>query len=107
MTWLQENLPKEIEDYWRQVYPEIDTIDGNINTIKKSGYKLLGYFPLPEDAWWDFYYNPLQKRLKTLQIKYKNNSKVLEMIAEEQKEIDLFKKYHQYYGSAFYVMQKQ
>ena len=107
MTWLQENPPKEIKDYWMRVYPGIPTIDKNIKIIKKSGDKLLGYFPLPEDAWWDFYYNPLQNRLKKLKIKYKDNPKALELIAEEQLEIDLFKKYSQYYGSVFYVMQKQ
>lgn len=107
MTWLKDHPPKEIKDYWTRVYPEIDTIEENIKIIKKCGYKLLGYFPLPEDAWWEFYYNPLQNRLKTLKIKFKNNAEALEMIAEKQLEIELFKKYNQYYGSVFYVMQKQ
>jgi len=107
MTWLQDNPPKEIKDYWMRVYPGINTIDGNKKIIKKSGYKLLGYFPLPEDAWWDFYYNPLQNRLEILKIKYKDNPEALEMIAESQLEIDLLKKYNKNYGSVFYVMQKQ
>jgi len=28
------------------------------------------------------------------------------MIKEEEKEIDLFRKYNEWYGSVFYVMQK-
>jgi hypothetical protein len=31
----------------------------------------------------------------------------MEMIKEEYKEIDLFKKYNAWYGSVFFVMQKQ
>jgi ubiquinone/menaquinone biosynthesis C-methylase UbiE len=107
MTWLKDNPPKEIKDYWARVYPSIATIPENIKLIKKSGYKLLGYFSLPDDAWWEFYYHPLQTRLKTLKITYKHNPVALEMIAEAQLEIDLFKKYNQYYGSVFYVMQNK
>jgi ubiquinone/menaquinone biosynthesis C-methylase UbiE len=106
MTWLKDNPPKEISDYWKKMYPAITTIEKNIEIIKKCNYKIIGYFPLPEDAWWDFYYNPLEKRLKKLKSKYKNNPKALEMINEEQKEIDLYRKYNEWYGSVFYIMQK-
>jgi ubiquinone/menaquinone biosynthesis C-methylase UbiE len=106
MTWLKENPPIEICEYWKRVYPDITTIKNNLETIEKCGYKIIGYFPLPEDAWWDFYYEPLEKRLKDMRIKFKGNSKVMEMIQEEQLEIDLFRKYNSWYGSVFYVMQK-
>jgi len=106
MAWLKDNPPKEILDFWEQVYPAITTIENNLEIIKKCNYKLVGHFPLPEDAWWDLYYNPLEKRLKKLETKYKNNTKALEMINEEYKEINLFRKYNEWYGSVFYVMQK-
>ena len=107
MTWLKDNPPKEISDYWEAVYPEISTIEDNLQIIKKCGYKILGYFPLPEDAWWEFYYRPLEKRLEKLKVKYKDDPKALDMINEEYKEIYLFKKYNAWYGSVFFVMQKQ
>ncbi len=107
MTWLKNNPPKEISDYWENVYPEITTIENNLRIIEKCGYKILGYFPLPEDAWWDLYYTPLEKRLKDMRIKFKDNPKAMEMIEEEQLEIDLFRKFNSWYGSVFFVMQKQ
>lgn len=106
MTWLKDNPPTEISDYWKQVYPAISTIENNLEIIKKSNYKLIGHFPLSEDAWWDLYYNPLEKRLKKLRLKYINNSEALDMINEEQKEIDLYRRYNEWYGSVFYIMQK-
>jgi ubiquinone/menaquinone biosynthesis C-methylase UbiE len=106
MTWLKDSPPKEISDYWKRVYPGINTIEKNLEIIKKCNYKIIDYFPLPEDAWWDFYYNPLEKRLQKLRLKYKNNQKAQKMINEEQEEIDLFRKYNKWYGSVFYVMQK-
>jgi len=106
MTWLRDNPPQEIKDYWEQVYPAISTIENNLKIINKCGYKLLGHFPLPDDAWWEFYYNPLENRLKSLEKKYNDNPKALAMIREEYKEIDLYRKYNKWYGSVFYVMQK-
>jgi ubiquinone/menaquinone biosynthesis C-methylase UbiE len=106
MTWLRDDPPKEISDYWERVYPQISTIENILEIIRKCGYKIIGYFPLPEDAWWELYYNPLEKRLKMLEKKYKDNPEALEMIQEEYEEIDLFKKYNKWYGSVFYVMQK-
>ncbi len=105
MSWLRDNPPLEISNYWKRVYPEISTIVNNIKIIEKCSYKLLGHFPLPEDAWWELYYTPLEKRLEILRKKYKNNPKALKMIEEEQLEIDLFRKYNAWYGSVFYVMQ--
>ena len=106
MTWLRDNPPKEISDYWERVYQQISTIDNNLEIIKKCGYKIIGYFPLPDDAWWELYYNPLEKRLKMLEKKYKNNPETLGMIRGEYEEIDLFRKYKKWYGSVFYIMQK-
>ena len=107
MTWLQDNPPKEIYDYWQRLYPEIATIDKNLEIIKNCNYKLIGYFPLPEDAWWELYYDPLQKRLQKMKIKYKNNPEAMSMIKEEELEIDNYKKYNRWYGSVFYIMQKK
>ena len=107
MAWIKENPPQEIREYWERVYPQIATIEDNLRIIKQCGYRTLGYFPLPEDAWWEFYYTPLENRLKDLKIKFKDNTKAMEMIKETELEIDMFRKYNAWYGSVFYVMQKQ
>jgi ubiquinone/menaquinone biosynthesis C-methylase UbiE len=106
MAWLKDNPPQEIGEYWARVYPEITTIECNLDIIKKCGYKIIGYFPLPEDAWWELYYTPLEKRLKNLRIKFKENPEAMDMIEESQLEIDMFRKYNSWYGSVFYIMQK-
>ena len=106
MTWLKDNPPKEIWDFWQRIYPAITTIPNMLDTIKKQGYKIIGHFPLPEDAWWDLYYTPLEERLKKLEIKYKDNKKAQELIKAGYEEIELFRKYNQWYGSVFFIMQK-
>jgi ubiquinone/menaquinone biosynthesis C-methylase UbiE len=50
MTWLKNNPPKYIKNYWMKVYPFINTIEHNLKVIKKCGYKIFSHFKLPEDA---------------------------------------------------------
>ena len=107
MVWLKEDPPHEIEDYLKRNYPGIKTIQQCLDIIPKCEYKLFGHFPLPEDAWWEGYYHPLEERIKMLMEKYKDNTKALVTLNREQEEIDLYKKYKKWYGSAFFIMQKK
>lgn len=106
ITWLRDDPPDEINEFWQANYPEITTITGNLKIISECGYELIDYFPLPEDAWWEGYYRPLEKRLKLLRKKYHDHPDNLSVIEEEQKEIELYRKYYRCYGSVFFVMQK-
>ena len=97
MSWLHLDPPDEIRRYWDKMYA-ITTIEHNLQMIQEAGYTLIDYFPLPEDAWWEPYYTPLEERLKAIRVTYKDNQKALDYIESEQEEIDLYRKYHHWYG---------
>jgi len=106
MAWLRDDPPQEIADFWQAAYPAITTIDGNLTMIADAGYRLLGHFTLGEDAWWPEYYGPLEARLQMLRAKYAEDAAALAQLDEEQLEIDLYRKYKDWYGSVFFVMQR-
>lgn len=107
MAWLRPNPPQEIVDHWRRVYPGMRTVSAYIEQIPIYGYELVGHFPLPEDVWWLDYYGPLEERIRELREKHAEDQTALRMLDEEQREVDLFKRYSQWYGSAFFVMRKR
>ena len=107
MCWLRPDPPHEIYDYWKRLYPGIRTVTENLERIPVCGYNLIGYFTLPEDAWWIEYYGPLEERIQVLREKYPDNPQALRELDKEQKEIDMYKKYYEWYGSVFFVMQKK
>jgi hypothetical protein len=82
---------------------------GNIENTKKiiaeTGYELLGHFTIPDSAWWDDYYTPQEARLRMLREKYRDEPDKLKTIEETQEEIDMHRKYSQYYGYVFFVVQ--
>ena len=88
------------------VHDDIKSMSNKLRKIPNCGYELLGYFSLPEDAWWREYYRPLEIRIKELRAKYRNNPEALQMLRKHQNEIDMVKRNPKEYGSAFYIMQK-
>jgi len=62
---------------------------------------------LPEEVWLLDYYNPLEERIRALCEKYAHDQEVQQILDSQQREVDLFKKYSKWYGSAFYVMRKR
>ena len=105
-SWLKKNPPSEIRDFWNEAYPDIKLIEENKDRIKNSGYKLISYLVLPESSWWENYYIPLEKRITELKTKYQSNEEVEKQLDEELIEIEMFRKYSDYYGYVFYIMQK-
>lgn len=107
MVWLQPGPPPEIRDYWRKIYSGISGIPENLEHISDCGYDLIGHFALPDDIWWIAYYEPLEKRIEELREKYVDQSGARAVLEKEQHEIDLYKKYSTWYGSAFFVMRRK
>ena len=48
-TWFTSERPKEIEDFWMDAYPEIDTIPANVLKMQQAGYVPVAAFVVPED----------------------------------------------------------
>ncbi len=105
LTWLRENPPQELQDYWLAEYT-VKTIAENVDIIKKCGYDLIGHFALPARDWWDNYYSHIDARLPDFQQKYNNDPDALQVIEMEKIEMNMHKQYSDFYGYVFYVMQK-
>ena len=106
LSWLKPDIPNEPKEFWHAAYPAITTVDENVKIVAECGYENLAHFVLPESAWWDDYYTPMEKRLASLREKYADDAFALARIAESQQEIDMYRRYSGSYGYVFYVMRK-
>ena len=106
ISWLNNDAPEDIRQYWNDAYPAMKTIKENLAIIREVGYNLIGYFVLPENAWWDDYYNHIENKIDNMRDKYANDPDALEVMDEELQEMDMYRQYSEYYGYVFYVMQK-
>ncbi len=107
MAWIQPNPPEENKKYLTEAYPPIKTISGNLAAIEKAGYKIISHFVLPKEGWWTHYYTPIEEKLPSMKLKYKDNQDAMAYLASEELEISMFRKYSDYYGYVFFIMQKE
>lgn len=105
VSWTRPQPPQAVVDFWQDEYPNLQSIEANLSLIKTYGYLPLAHYLLPTDAWWDNYYTPLEARLHSLRQKYAENDDALKVLDSHQLEIDLFRRYSDYYGYAFYIME--
>jgi ubiquinone/menaquinone biosynthesis C-methylase UbiE len=105
-TWLTEERPAEIQNFWQIAYPEIDTIPNKIAQMQKAGYAPVCTFILPENCWTEYFYAPQVLAQETFLKKYEGNKTAEEFIASERHEKALYDKYKTYYGYVFYIGKK-
>lgn len=107
LSWLRPDLPEEVRTFMNEGYPAIKTIKENIEVTRKSRYHIVGFFVLPEKSWWDNYYTLIETKLPSLKARYRDDEEALKIIACEELEIEMFRKYSDYYGYVFYIMQNE
>lgn len=107
ISWFKKNPPNEITAYWKSMFEDIQQIEINLATAQECGYEIVNYFNLPDESWWNDYYTPILERLPELKIKYLNDETAKKVINDIETEIEMFRKYSEYYGYVFYIMKKK
>ena len=105
-SWFTEERPAEIDEFWLDAYPEIDTIPNKVAQMQKAGYIPVATFILPENCWTEHFYAPQVMAQEAFLKKYTGNKTAEEFIASERHETQLYYKYKAYYGYVFYIGKK-
>ncbi len=106
ITWLTSSRPDELQTFWDEQYPEIDTASGKISVLEQNGYVLKGYFPLSLQSWMDTYYRPLQAGFSDFLARQHQSIDAVEVVEAEKREMDLFQRHHEYVSYGVYVAEK-
>jgi ubiquinone/menaquinone biosynthesis C-methylase UbiE len=77
VSWLKEKVPAELRAFWKEAYPGIRSIPENQAAVREAGYEPLASFTLPESAWWDPYYRPIEAKLPGLEARYAGDPEAL------------------------------
>jgi len=88
------------------IHDDLGGMEKKLKSIPKCGFELIKYIKLPDDAWGVDYFEPLEKRINELSIKYGNNSTFLEEIKSYQNEIDNYKANPELFRSIFYILKE-
>ncbi len=105
-SWFTEERPEEIDKYWNDAYPQIDTVANKVAQMQKAGYVPTATFILPETCWTDHFYTPQIAAQEKFLKKHAGNKAAEDLIQEQRREAHLYSSYKDYYGYAFYIGKK-
>lgn len=106
LVWLRPAPPSEVAEFWSNEYAPMTDVETVLKTIKRCGYELLGHFTLPDSAWWDYYYTPLEAKLPALNEKYSGDNEALSIVSTTSREIEIRRLYSNWYGYEFFISRK-
>ena len=105
-SWFTGERPDEINDFWNEAYPEIDTIPVKMAQLQKAGYIPVAAFCLPEYCWTKIFFEPQVEAQKVFMEKYPDNQMAKELMANLSHEEEMYHMYKKYYGYVFYIGRK-
>jgi ubiquinone/menaquinone biosynthesis C-methylase UbiE len=106
VTWITDQRPKKIEEFWQQEYPEIDKASNKIRFLEENGFTLAGYFYLTEDSWVKNYYNPMNARFTPFLERHNHSDRAKRLVEVHRAEIEQYHTYKEFYSYGFYVARK-
>jgi len=106
IVYLVNNPPAPLIQYFEKEYPDIKPVKDKIDLIQNERFHLITNFTLPESSWLDCFYLPMEEELTRLNKKYKSNKIALGIFEEMKNEINLYKKFSDFYGYEFFIMQR-
>lgn len=104
MSWLREEVPNAVREFFLSGYPDMQSIQQNIAIAENAEYRVLTTYMLSNEAWVEGYYELLEPRAKAL-VDHPDSS-VRDFAVETLKEIEIFKCSEDSYGYVFYVLQR-
>jgi len=106
IAYLVNNPPVPLIQYFEKEYPDIKVVKDKIELIQDERFRLISNFTLPKSSWLESFYLPMQEELIRLNEKYQDNELALGIFEEMKNEINLYKKFSDFYGYEFFIMQR-
>lgn len=106
-VWRKDNPPPVIKTSFDFDYPAMGRVTDVIAAIDRTGFSLVDHFTLPDEAWWDDFYTPMERRIAALRRTYAGDDEALAVLDQVAQEPQLHRRYSDYYAYEFFVVRRQ
>jgi SAM-dependent methyltransferase len=104
--WRQENPPPDVKASFDLDYPTMGRLDDDMAAIRHSGFELIGSFTLPDEAWWDDFYTPMEARIAELRGRCAADGEALAILDQLAEEPKMHRQHSAYYAYEFFVARR-
>jgi len=104
--WRKENPPAEVKATFDFDYPTMGRLEDDLAALRDCGFEPVGHFPLPDEAWWDDFYTPMEARIAELRIKYADDQEASALLDQIAEEPEMHRRHSGYYAYEFFVARR-
>ncbi len=105
-VWREENPPPEIKASFDHDYPTMGWLNDILSKIQDYEFDLMGHFTLPDEAWWDDFYTPMETRIAELRGKYTDDNEASAILDQLAEEPQMHRRYSNFYAYEFFVARR-
>lgn len=105
-VWRKENPPLAVKAIFADDYPTMGRVPDVLAAIDRCGFSLSDHFTLPDEAWWDDFYTPMELRLAQLRGRYADNDEALAVLDQLAREPQMHREYADWYAYEFFVARR-
>ena len=102
-VWRTDNPPPQVKASFDLDYPTMGKVDDVLAAIERTGFSLVDHFTLPDNAWWDDFYTPMERRIEALRPRYADDVEGLAALDQLAQEPELHRLYADTYAYEFFV----
>lgn len=106
-VWLRDDPPPEVKESFDLDYPTMGKVSDVLAIIDRSGFSLNGHFTLPEEAWWEDFYTPMETRIEELRGRYGDDDEALAVLDQLAQEPAMHRRHSGCYAYEFFVARRR
>jgi SAM-dependent methyltransferase len=106
-VWRKENPPPEVKASFEDDYPTMGRVPDVLAQIARRGFSLIDHFSLPDAAWWDDFYTPMQQHIEDLRSRYAGDGEALAVLDQLAQEPAMHRRHSNYYSYEFFVVRRK
>lgn len=105
-VWCRDDPPPEVRAAFEADYPGMGRVEDDLAQLRDAGFDLLGHFTLPDAAWWEDFYTPMQARIAELRLRHAGDAEALTMLDALALEPEMHRRHGNGYAYEFFVARR-
>jgi len=101
-VWRTDDPPAEVKASFAD-YPTMGRVADVVAAIARHPFTLVDHFTLPDEAWWEDFYAPMERRITELRGKYAADREALTALDQLAQEPAMHRRYADSYAYEFFV----
>jgi SAM-dependent methyltransferase len=101
-VWRTDDPPIDVREAFAD-YPTMRRVEDVCLLLERTGWSLLGHFDLPDEAWWDEFYGPMERRIDALRVRHANDPEGLAALDVLAAEPQMHRRSGRHYGYTFFI----